>query len=233
MTVGVDLDFAPIENLGNGGDYIGVTADFLSLISAKTGLRFEIDHKHTWEESLERIRSGRVHMLGAAVPSQQRREFMDFTLPYAWLSGVIIVRKAVTEPMSLEKLKGMSVTVVENYIWRDILEQSHPELILSPAPTIGAALNKVSFGMADAMVGYMATASHHIERLGISNLKISGETVSVLNISFAVSRETPELTSLLNKVVSRTTEAQKKASLRKWISLDLTEQKSLRWVTRV
>ncbi len=233
ITVGVDLDFAPIENMGQNNQYIGVTADFLSLISRKTGLAFEIDHSHTWEESLERIKQGKIHMLGAAVPSEQRKAFMDFTRPYAWLSGVIIVRKDVTEPMSLEKLKGMNVTVVHNYIWKDILEKSHPELDLSPAQDIGAALNKVSFGMADAMVGYMATASHHIERLGISNLKISGETVSVLDISFAVNKETPQLRRIINKVLDQTTADQKKAILRKWISLEFTKDNNLKWLARI
>ncbi|MCG8636030.1 MAG: transporter substrate-binding domain-containing protein [Desulfobacterales bacterium] len=233
ITVGVDLDFAPIENMGPDNQYIGVTADFLSLISRKTGLTFKIDHQHSWEESLERIKAGKIHMLGAAVPSEQRKEFMDFSQPYAWLSGVIIVRKAVTEPMSLEKLKGMEVTVVHNYIWKDILEKSYPDLDLNPAQDIGAALNKVSFGMADAMVGYMATASHHIERLGISNLKISGETISVLDISFAVSKTSPRLKQILNKVLDQTTENQKKAILRKWISLEFSKDNNIKRLTRI
>ncbi len=233
ITVGVDLDFAPIESMGNNNEYIGVTADFLSLVSRKTGLVFKIDHKHSWEESLERIKAGKIHMLGAAVPSEKRKQFMDFSQPYAWLSGVIIVRKAVTEPMSLEKLKGMKVTVVHNYIWKDILEKSYPALDLNPAQDIGAALNKVSFGMADAMVGYMATASHHIERLGISNLKISGETVSVLDISFAVSKTSPQLKQILNKVLDQTTEAQKKSILRKWISLEFSKDNNIKRLTRV
>ncbi|MCG8685413.1 MAG: transporter substrate-binding domain-containing protein [Desulfobacterales bacterium] len=233
ITVGVDLDFAPIEDLDENKNYIGVTADFLSLVSEKTGLVFEFDHEHSWEQSLERIKAGEIHMLGAAVASEQRRQFMDFTHPYAWLSGVIIVRKDVTEPMSLEKLKGMKVTVVHNYIWKDILETSHPELSLSPAQDIGAALKKVSFGMSDAMVGYLATASHHIERLGISNLKISGETVSVLDISFAINKNTPQLKEIINKVLDQTTQEQKKTILRKWISLEFTKPDYLKWVTRI
>jgi|GEM_PF-3152722 len=233
VTVGVDLDFAPIEDMDKDGNYIGVTADFLSLVSEKTGLKFEFDHEHSWAESLERIKEGKNQMLGAAVASDQRRVFMDFTEPYAWLSGVIIVPKTVTEPMSLEKLTGMKVTVVHNYVWKDYLETHHPDLVINPAQDIEAALKKVSFGMADAMVGYMATASHHIERLGISNLKISGETVSVLNISFAVSKKTPQLRQILNKVLAQTTEIQKKEILRKWISLEFTKDNYFRWLARI
>ena len=233
VTVGVDLDFAPIEYLDKNNQYIGVTADFLSLLELKTGLRFEIDKKHSWEESISRIKAGEIHMLGAAVPSEQRKVYMDFTVPYAWLSGVIIVRKDVTEPMSLEKLQGMKVAVVYNYIWKDILEISHPEVDIDPASNIEAALKKVSFGMTDAMVGFMATASHHIERLGISNLKISGETVSVLDISFAVNKDYPLLKNILNQALEQTTREQKKSILRKWISLELNATKNLKWLTRI
>ncbi|WDP88292.1 MAG: transporter substrate-binding domain-containing protein [Desulfobacter sp.] len=234
ITVGVDTDFAPIEDIDKEGNYIGVTADFLSLVTEKTGLRFKFDHEHSWTESLGRIKAGEIDMLGAAVASDRRRRFMDFTQPYAWLSGVIIVHKSVTEPMSLEKLKGMKVTVVHNYIWRDYLAANYPDLLLNPAQDIEAALKKVSFGMADAMVGYMATASHHIERLGISNLKISGKTVSVLDIAFAVNREKPQLKRILNQVLAQTTEAQKKQILRKWISLEFTRAYDFGWlVTRI
>lgn len=233
ISVGVDLDFAPIEALDKDKQYIGVTADFLNLVEERTGLLFKIDHKHSWEESIERIKAGEIHMLGAAVPSEQRRRFLNFSHPYAWLSGVIIVRKNVTEPMSLEKLAGMQVMVVHNYIWKDILETAYPELNIRPAPNIGTALKKVSFGMADAMVGYMATASHHIERLGISNLKISGETVSVLDICFAVNKKIPHLRNILDRVLGQTPEAQKKAILRKWISLELRPPRDLKYFTRI
>ncbi len=233
ISVGVDLDFAPIEYLDENNKYIGVTADFLALAEKKTGLVFEIDQSHSWEESIERIKTGKIHLLGAAVPSEQRKKFMDFTQAYAQLSGVIIVRKDVTEPMSPEKLKGMKVAVVHNYIWKDILETSYPQLEISPVPNIETALKKVSFGMADAMVGYMATASHHIERLGISNLKISGDTVSVLGISFAVSKQAPQLKSILNRVLELTPEARKKTILRKWISLEISGPVDLKLFTRI
>ncbi len=66
VTVGVDLDFAPIEQLDHNGRYVGVTADFLALVTEKTGLKFNIDTDSTWAQSLARIKEGKIHMLGAA-----------------------------------------------------------------------------------------------------------------------------------------------------------------------
>ncbi len=72
--------------------------------------------------------------------------------------------------------------------------------------------------MADAMVWFMATASHHIERLGISNLKISGETVSVLDISFAINKDNPHLKNILDRALEQTTGEQKKSILQRTLS---------------
>lgn len=220
VTVGIDRDFAPIEYLDEKGRYIGVTADFLRLIESKTGLKFKIEQSHTWEESISLVRAGKINMLGAAVSSPRREAFMNFTLPYARLSGVIIVRKNIKEPMSLGKLKGMKVAVVHNYIWKDILETDYPDLKIDPVPDIETALKKVSFGMVDAMVGYMATASHHSERLGISNLRVSGETLAIMDISFGVNKEIEPLRAILDKVLAATTEDRKRSILRTWVSLE-------------
>lgn len=233
ISVGVDPDFIPIEYLDSDNNYIGVAADFLSIIQKQTGLVFEIDKEHAWKESFHRVKTGKVHMVGAAVSSEQRKEFLFFSEPYVALSGVIIVREDVREQMSLEKLKGMSVTVVSNYIWEDILETSYPEVDLSPAPNIETALKKVSFGISDAMVGYLATASHHIERLGISNLKISGNNISALDISFAVNKEYPHLHTVLNKALAQIPVAKSKSIVKEWISLEFNPSLDLKAFTKV
>ncbi len=220
ISVGVDQDFVPVELLDENLEYAGITADFLRLVERRTGLIFDIQKEYSWDESVRLIEEGRIHMLGAAVPSARRRQFLAFTQPYASLAGVIIVKKNVSEPMSLEKLRGMTVTVVSKYVWEDLLETDHSDLVLSPAHNIETALKKVSFGIADAMVGYLACASHYIEKLGISNLKISGETVSNLGIAFAVNKDVPHLVDILNRVLEYTPEDQKRQILRRWISLE-------------
>jgi signal transduction histidine kinase/HPt (histidine-containing phosphotransfer) domain-containing protein/ActR/RegA family two-component response regulator len=225
VTVGIDKDFAPMEYLDTQGRYTGVTADFLKLIEVRTGLKFKIKTSHTWEESISYVKAGKIHMLGAAVSSPQRELFMDFTHPYARLSGVIIVRKNILEPMSLKKLKGMKVAVVHNYIWKDILEADYPDIAIDAVPNIEAGLKKVSFGMVDAMVGYMATAAHHSERLGISNLRVSGKTLALLPISFGVNQKIPPLTSIINKALDVTPEIEKEAILRHWIRLEFSPPK--------
>ena len=234
ISVGVDLDFAPIEQLDRNQHYAGVTADFLHLISRETGLTFSIDKTHTWDQSLSPDTGGQnPHARGCGPLPPSAGSTWISPNPMPGFPGSSLSVKTVSEPMTLEKLRGMKVAVVADYIWKDIIEASHPSLSLSPSQDIEAALKKVSFGMADAMVEYMATASHHIERMGISNLKISGDTLSVANICFAVNKSQPQLTRILNHVLSQTPEAQKNAMLRKWISLAFSKTSNLQWLSRI
>ncbi len=48
IELGVDPKFIPFEFFDENGDYRGITADYLDLISEKTGLRFSIAAGLTW-----------------------------------------------------------------------------------------------------------------------------------------------------------------------------------------
>ena len=42
IRLGVDPEFVPFEFIDENGEYKGIAADYLSLISEKTGLQFEL-----------------------------------------------------------------------------------------------------------------------------------------------------------------------------------------------
>lgn len=48
IRIGVDPDFVPFEFIDDDGAYKGIAADYLSLISKKTGLQFEVVKDLSW-----------------------------------------------------------------------------------------------------------------------------------------------------------------------------------------
>ena len=42
IRLGVDPGFVPFEFIDDGGEYKGITADYLDLLSEKTGIQFEV-----------------------------------------------------------------------------------------------------------------------------------------------------------------------------------------------
>jgi len=214
-----DPDFPPTEYFDENGSYSGITADYLALIAKKLGIRFEIVRLRNWDQVISQARAGRIDLF-AASETPQRSRFASFTRPYLELPAAIIAREKVREPLTPDKLMGMKVSVVSGYAVQEYLSSRYPGLQLDVVPDVQTGLRKVSFGTSDALVENLATASYYIEREGISNLRIAGESGFSYRMAFGSRRDWPLLRRILEKGLDRITPAEKKAIYRRWVPLE-------------
>lgn len=220
LRVAPDPDFAPVEFFDSEGGYCGIAADYLEIIKRELGLHIEVVHAKNWSDVLAMGRSREIDMFGAATPTPQRGEYMRFSRPYVEFPAVIIVRKNVTEPLTLDRLTGMKVAVVSRYADHDFIVNNYPLLDLDPVPNVEIGLRKVSSGMVDAFVCNLATATYYIETTGIANLKIAGKTGFYHRLAFAVRSDWPELVTILDKALDGIDSDTRDTIYRKWIRLD-------------
>ena len=61
-----DPEFLPIEYINENGEYLGIAADFVTLIERKLEIKFSILRCETWDEVLEKSKARQVDMWGAA-----------------------------------------------------------------------------------------------------------------------------------------------------------------------
>jgi len=215
-----DPEFQPIEFFDKSGNYAGIGADYAELISKKLGIKFEIVKCKNWDDVIDRIKRREVDVLNAVVRTPQREKYMLFPAPYLKIPSVIIVRKTVSSNLTLNKLKGMHVVMVSGYGYVDLILNKYPEIKIDLVSDLKTALRKVSFGMADAFVGDLATASFYIELEGITNLKLAGESEPPNISGFAVRSDWSKLSRILEKGVSLLTEEERKNIYNKWIHLE-------------
>ncbi|GAB6097854.1 hypothetical protein JCM14469_41080 [Desulfatiferula olefinivorans] len=228
-----DPEFQPIEFFDQNGNYMGIGADYARLIEQKTGLSFDIVQCKSWSEVIERMKRREVDVLNAVVRSPQRETFMLFPPPYLTIPSVIIVRKQVDRTMTLAMLEGMHVVMVEGYGYLDLIRNTYPGIAIEPVADLKTALRKVSFGMADAFVGDLATASFYIESEKITNLRLAGETEPPNVSGFAVRSDWPELSAILEKAVALITDDERQAIHNRWIFLAAEPGLSMREFRRV
>jgi len=219
-----DPQFQPIEFIDENGNYSGIGADFVKLLEQKLGIKFEIVVCADWDEVISRTRKREVDVLNAVVRTPEREAFLTFPPPYLTLPSVILVQKNVSETLTLEKLKGMHIVMVSGYGYVDLIRHRYPDIRIELVSDLKTALRKVSFSMADAFVGDLATASYCIESQGIINLKIAGETDPPNISGFAVRSDWPELVRILDKGISQISEKERSRIMQKWIYLE-TEPK--------
>lgn len=215
-----DPDFPPAEYFNDSGQYQGLVADYLNLVLGRVGLEMKIVRLKGWTDVLDHAKRKKIDLVTAASKTSQREEFLDFSDPFLELPAVIIVRQQVNQELTLDKLRGMTVSVVRKYAAHDYIAQHHPYLNLDFVPDIQTGLRKVSFGIVDAMVANIATVSYYIEKGTITNLKVAGESGFTYKLSFAPRKDWPMLTRILNKGLASLTPDEKRRIYSKWIHLE-------------
>jgi PAS domain S-box-containing protein len=214
-----DPDFPPTEFFNKNGSFSGMSADYLALLEKKLGIPFKIIRLRNWDEVISQARNRQIDIF-TATETPQRSHFALFTSPFLELPAVIIVREKVHDTLTMETLKGMKVSVVSGYAVTELIARQYPEVHLDVVPDVQTGLRKVSFGTSDAFVENLATASYYIEKEGITNLRIAGESGFTYNMAFASRKDWPLLNSILEKGLAQISEAEKRSIYTKWIPLE-------------
>ncbi len=215
-----DPDFPPVEFLDDQGQYRGIAADFLNLFEQRLGIRFEIVHLDSWATILQQTQQRRIDLLGAIVRTPQRQKYLLFSEPFLVFPGVIVAAKSVNETLSLHKLRGMKVAIVEGYTGHEVIARDFPDIHLDVVPDTSTGLRKAAFGLVDAFVGNLGTATFALEQEGITNLRVVGETGHVYRWSFGSRSDWPMLQQILNKALASITDQERKELRRRWVKLE-------------
>ncbi|MDJ0778175.1 MAG: diguanylate cyclase [Gammaproteobacteria bacterium] len=219
IRLAVDIDWAPFEYIDARRNYVGMAAEYISLVEQRLGIEFEVEKEKTWSQAVEAMKQRELDMYSCVVSTVQRREYVDFTRPYLSFPMVIVTSDQVAYVNGVRDLRGEQVAVVEGYATQDLMEKNHPEIELYLARNVADALEQVSHGKVYAYIGNIATVSHVIKREGLTNIKISGETPYNYELSMAVRNDWPEFVPILQKALDSISEQQRDQIYRNWISL--------------
>ncbi len=217
IRLGVDPKFVPFEFFDENGEYKGITADYLSLISERTGLKFEIARGLTWPEAYDMALSGEVDALPAISRTEERGKYFLFSQPYFYFKRVIVTQNTDTGISDMDDLAGVAVAVQRNSSHHSYL-LSYPNINLSLYDSVEAALASVASGAERVFLGNLATTDYLVRTNAITNLKfIVFEAEKEQALYFAVRQDWPELVNILNKTLNSIPEEEKISINNKWI----------------
>jgi two-component system sensor histidine kinase/response regulator len=220
IRLGVDPGFVPFEFIDKDGKYKGIAADYLALISEKTGLKFEVVEGLTWPEAYDMALEGNIDALPAIGKTSEREEQFLFSEPYYYFKRVIVTRDTDNSISGMDDLEGITVAVQRNSSHHSYL-MSYQDINLSLYDSVEAALTAVATGTEKAFIGNLATTNYIIRSNGLTNLRfISFEAEKQQALYFAVRKDWPELISIFNKSMDSITESEKIAINNKWVELD-------------
>ena len=229
----VDPDWMPYERIDEQGKHVGIAADFMSEFQKRIPVPIELVLTESWKESLEAAKSRQCDILSLLNESPQRREFLNFTDPYLTDSVVIVARNDVFYLDGLESLSGRKLGVVDGYVYEEKIRKQYPEIIIIPVKSVGDALRKVSDGKIYATLDALFIITSNIQKLGLSNLKIAGQTGLDNAFRVGVRKDDPILLSVFDKLIKNLDDTTRNAILRSWYTLKFQHGTDWRMVWQV
>jgi len=220
IRLGVDPKFVPFEFIDTDGEYKGITADYLDLLSRVTGIKMTVVKGLSWTEAYNKALQRDIDVLPAIGKTPEREVSFLFSEPYYHFKRVIVIRNSETEIKGIEDLSGKTVAVQKFSSHHSYL-QLYPNINLSLYDSVEAALTSVANGTEMAFLGNLATTHYLINSTGLTNLKfIAFESEKSQPLFMAVRKDWPELVSIINKGLETITQEQRIAINDKWISVE-------------
>jgi ABC-type amino acid transport substrate-binding protein len=87
----VDPNFVPYEFIDSDGAYKGIAADYIKLLSEKTGIEMVVENL-PWTEAYEMAVEKKLDVLPCVAKTPQREEYFLFSDPYIDFQRVIVVQ---------------------------------------------------------------------------------------------------------------------------------------------
>lgn len=200
VRIGVERAWQPVDFLDEEGRHSGLAADVLAELSRLTGLQFDLVMRPSWEEVERVMREGGIDLLPALVDSPAREEYLRFTRPYLDIFMVVVTRDDSLYVAGLDDLDGRRVAMARGFASTSVFLRDYPQM--QPVPVLNAeeALTAVAVGRADATVVPLAVANSHIERRGLTNLRIAAPASELRQeLKMGVRRDWPELVGIIDK----------------------------------
>ncbi len=204
------------------GEYEGLLVDFFKEIEKKLEVEIKVKYFNQWSDLIAYSKTAKNFIIVGIAYSERRSEYLNFTNALIRIPYVIITRKD-SNIKSMDDLNGKKLCIDKKYAIRDYLLLNYANY--NPVELTGnfEGLREVSLKTYDAYIANQMYATYKIDKQGISNLKIAGESGYNNSLSVGVSKNNLKLFDIINKTVNHIDEKKKKEIYNKWIYATTSE----------
>ena len=218
-----DPNWLPYEAFNDKGEYIGIVAEHLKLISKKTGIKVNFSPSNTWTESVEKAKSGEVDVLSETDDSDLKSH-LNFSKPYITNPIVIAMSAKQNYVEGINAISDMRIALIRDYGYAAKIRKKYSGIEFVTVEDIQDGLVSVSTGKVDALLCTLALCSYTISELGLNDVRITGKTEFDTSLAFGVQKNLPLLKSILDKTIARISREQQQVILDRWIEAKFTEK---------
>ncbi len=229
ISVGVSHGWAPVEFLNENGEFRGISIDFLRRLEAELGIRFRMVRK---SDNLNNLDTD----LLSAVPSPRilmGTNYEALQTPYLAIPFAIFTRNENSSINDINDLHGKTVSIFKNGAIVKKLTDEHPLINLYKTDIAEEALAALKNGKVDAYVGNLVVVSYVARSGGFGNIYLASETPYKANIYMAVKKDSPILSSILQKGLEHIGSSEREKIVSNWMSITQDYRVNYPWLVGI
>lgn len=216
LRVGITLGgYAPIDTVTDRNRYQGISADYLSLVRDKLGATVEVLGFSKRDQAVAALLSGKIDILASANGYERGIEGMIFSTEYMADHSVIVGR--ADDTAAGKEWDGKRVGFLEGEVDEKVADAFYPQSEVILTPTLHSALEALSEGDLDALVGNEVIIRAFKTARPYTGLRIVGDSaLPVSGFTFAIRRDDPQLLALIDRALSSVDDTVARLILSRW-----------------
>lgn len=201
LRVGISIaDYEPIDITSDRNRYQGLSADYLSLISAKLGIPMRVSGFAKREQAVAALLAGEIDLLSSATGYERGMPGLVFTRDYLPDQSVAVGRG--DDHTLGTSLAGKRIALLDGYADADVVHRVYPQSTVILAPTLFSAMEALAQGDVDAFVGNEVIARSYNALRPYLGLQIRFESLLPAGgFAFATRQDDGRLLGLLNRAL--------------------------------
>lgn len=226
VTVIGDAAWLPFEGFTRDGDYVGIVADILNLISEKSELNFTVSKTASWRHSVQFSENQLVDIISASASNPLLEKNYRATYSTVKSPVVIVARDAMGYVPDLAAAKGVRVAIIGATGYGNKVKKSFPEIDFIEVEQVSDGLLGIAEDRYDLMLMTMTEASYQMAELGLYDLRVVGITALEMELTLFVNRNKPILWDIIEKVKRHETKQERHKIISKWAKYNYEERYS-------
>jgi len=225
-------NWAPIEFAKDGdrSQMVGIAMDTLKIVEKKLNVAFKTVPTESWSQSQEYLRDGKCEILPAAIATERRKTYANFTTPYLVYKLAIITKNDKPFVDGLNDVADKTIARKKGSGLISKLKTLYPHINIIETKDYLESLQKVANGEAYCTIATLPVASYFINRFSLQNLHVAGYTDMRYRLSIAVTKKDPALLQALDSALSTITLPEQNRIYSKWVNEKLVESFDYRYL---
>lgn len=220
LRVAYETDRYPYSFIDDKGQFSGIAADYLHLLSESLGLKFKLVPANDWNALKELVANHQVDLIAAGSVNDFSSQDMRFSQPYETFPGVIVTRVGgppVTGPADLSH-RVVAIREEQSMVSRAKALLGGSTLV--PVASNESGLAMVASGKADAYIGTLPAIDSLIRNRYAAELRVIGPAGIDLDLALGLRPSDAAVLPYVNRELNGLTPAQRQTIRARWLTTD-------------